>query len=453
VIKPRAAGNVALLLAVLSGLAGVSRLAAAEDPTVPADPASPEAPPETRLPEPLAAAPAPLINWRFDGQAYVYTTALARSPNSAINPGNLYVRLPNLQLNAELRPNARATSDYVDFVLHPRLTSVYEEGGTPEQESVRGYFQEAYARIKPAQNVSVTVGRELLTWGPAFFRSPSNPYYFNNARVNPIIELSGVDVARASYSAGSQWTVTGGMVFHSGHDLVANDAYKDSLLLKADYQGSDYAGSLILASRRGESVFTGGYAQATINDAVLAYGEFGANSAERAAETEGTTLTPAIYSTRRSVTGLIGASYTFGNGTSIYGEYLYNGFGFNIEDEHRFIAQARQEGMDALLGGSLGGIASSNLGNDASRSQNLLGQHYLYLQYQNNPAQGDTLWRLMAAHNLTDHSTQFSAYLEQNISERVSLYALGVYNAGSPNSEFPALFRVSVTAGAKVFLF
>jgi len=82
-----------------------------------------------------------------------------------------------------------------------------------------------------------------------------------------------------------------------------------------------------------------------------------------------------------------------------------------------------------------------------------LGRHYAYVQYQNNPSQGTTVWRVMAAQNLVDHSTQPSFYIEHSITPRVSLFSLGTAGIGPRKSEFGAFYRYSLMAGAKVFLF
>jgi hypothetical protein len=397
-----------------------------------------------------------LFTWSADGQAYTYGQALARTPNSALNPGNAFAGLPNWTLTGELRPNLRANSAYVDLVLQPRAISVFETGGVADRESLRGYIQQGFVRAKPTSDIVITVGRELLTWGPAFFRSPSNPYYFNNARLNPIRELSGIDLARIGYTLNPNLSVTGGVVFNSGQDLVTNNLYRNSTFLKADYRGTNYLGSLVMASLRSEQVFFGGYAQATVNDAILLYGEFGTTSSNTALNilpSGSTGFFSRNAGGRRKATALAGGSYTFENGHTLSVEYLYNGFGYSGSQLHQYFAQARAAGLQQLLGGSLGGLGTENVGYAAARSVDLLGQHYLYSQYQNNPAQGDTLWRLMAAQNLVDHSAQLSVYLEQNLTDRMSLFALGVANVGPHDSDFGAVFRDSLTAGLKFFLF
>jgi hypothetical protein len=396
------------------------------------------------------------FNWSFDGQAYLYGEGLARTPNSLLNPGNSTVHLANLTLTGELRPNAQATSQYLDITLQPRLTTVYQNGGVDEEEALRGYFRQAFGRVKPVENVSVTAGRELLTWGPAFFRSPSNPFYFNNARIDPIRELPGIDLVRVSYAPTSNWNITAGGVLDSGHDLVANDSYRDAAFVKVDYRANDYLGSLVVAGLQGESAFVGGYAQATVNDAILLYGEFGSSSSRTGLDIQPVNslsqFNPSLESGREA-TALLGGSYTFENGQSIYAEYLYNGFGYSNSNERRYFNAARLANAESVLGYPLAGLAAENIGYAATRANDLLGQHYLYLQYQNNPSQGGTIWRIMAAENLVDHSAQLSFYLEQNVTDRISLFALGLGNIGPHSSEFGSLFRESITVGLKVFLF
>ncbi len=402
-----------------------------------------------------------VFNWSFDGQAYTYGEGLARTPKSPLNPGNSIVSLPNATLTGELRPNAQVTSEFADLVLKPRLTSVYESGGNLDEETLRGYINEGYVRGKPTDEISVVAGRQLLTWGPAFFRSPSNPYYFDNARLDPIRELSGIDAARVVYSPSSNWTISGGYVFDSGHNLTSNDAYRQSLLLKADYRGVNYLGSLIIASLRHQQVFIGGYAQATASDAILLYGEFGSASnksgLDLANDDEAPTGSLGEYvpgvDTGREATALLGGSYTFENGQSIYLEYLYNGYGYSAKGERNYFRQAGVANTEALLGGSLGGLGIENVGYAATKAQDLLGRHYVYVQFQNSQTDGGMLWRVMAAENLQDLSTQLSFYVEYNLAPRVSLFALGVANLGAHGSEFGALFRESLTAGLKIFLF
>ncbi len=414
---------------------------------------------------PTGAAPAPvgwidslknLFTWSFDGQAYTYGEGLARTPKSPLNPGNSTVSLANLTVTGEVRPNAQVSSQFVDMVLKPRLSSVYEGGGGLDEETLRGYLNEGYVRAKPTDEINVVAGRQVLTWGPAFFRSPSNPYYFDNARLDPIRELPGLDLTRVSYAPSSNFSLSGGVVYDSGHDLIAHDAYRQSFLLKADYRGVNYLGSLIIASLQHQQLFIGGYAQATANDAILMYGEFGS-----ASNKSGLDISPSGMPSEfvdgvdsgREATALVGGSYTFENGDSVYLEYLYNGYGYSPKGERAYFRQAGVANTQALLGGSLGGLGLENIGYAATRAQDLLGRHYVYAQFQNSQSQGGTLWRIMAAENLEDLSTQLSFYYEYNLSDRVSLFALGVANLGAHGSEFGSLFRESLTLGAKVFLF
>jgi hypothetical protein len=50
------------------------------------------------------------------------------------------------------------------------------------------------------ETVALSLGREVMNWGPAQFRSPSSPFYFDNGRANPSRELSGVDAAKLAWT-------------------------------------------------------------------------------------------------------------------------------------------------------------------------------------------------------------------------------------------------------------
>jgi hypothetical protein len=400
--------------------------------------------------------PLNLMTWSLDATAYTYGQFFSRTPDSEINPGNDFAHLPSTTLIGQLRPNLRATSTYFDLVAQPRLVSSWQAGGVNEQESVRGYFQQGYIRAKPTDEISITAGRELITWGPAFFRSPSNPFYFNNARLDPIVELSGIDLARASYTPTENIGLTVGVAFDSGQDLAPKNPDRDAPFAKMDYHKDNYLGSLVVAALRSEQVFFGGFAQETVNDAILLYQEFGSSSGSKQNQTltyGGVTYFNPETTGRRTATALIGGSYTFTNGHSIYAEYLYNGNGYDGSHLHRYFQQAGAAGIQQVLGGSASGLGTETIGYAANEAQNLLGQHYLYLQYQNNQAQSNTLWRLMASENLEDYSAQLSIYVEQNITSRVSFFLLGTTNVGPRGSEFGGLFRESLLIGFKFFLF
>ena len=397
-----------------------------------------------------------LLDWRLDGQAYAYGQGLERTADSLLNPGNAYAHQPNFALDDEIRPNLRGSSEYLDVLFQPRLTARFETGAIGGQRGdVRTYIQQGLVRLKPGNDITVTAGRELLTWGPAFFRSPSNPYYFNNARLNPIVELSGIDLARVTYNPSSTVAITTGGVFDSGHGLISDNAYAGSLLIKADLSSGSTLGSLVVSSFRGRQTFVGGYAQETVGDAVLLYQEAGSSSDAHALALSGSGDSAFYRETKgpRSATALIGASYTFESGNAFYSEYLFNGYGYSRSNLRHYFTQADAARAQGRLASMQSAAGLEGTGQAARRANSLLSRHYLYLQYQNNPSTGDTIWRVMGTQNLEDYSTQVGAYLEHNLGGRITLFALGTYNIGPRDTEFGALLRASLIAGLKIYMF
>ncbi len=220
----------------------------------------------------LAAAPAHAADaggFATSGtlETWIYDTAQQRQDASLINPANAVAHLPGTQQTVEARAQLQGKSDALDYSL--RLRSVAQRNGDESGAATvtDTYFSQAYARARLPGGWSVSAGRMLLTWGPGNLRSPSNPFYYDAGRTQPLRELSGLDAASALYSSKS-FTVQAVHVFASGHtsgsqaenfsgSQVGSLRYNDNDVLKFDTHTDTWLASAIVSRQPGNTTYGG----------------------------------------------------------------------------------------------------------------------------------------------------------------------------------------------------
>lgn len=389
-------------------------------------------------------------------EIWAYGTTLERVGNSFLNPDNRVARLPRLQWTGESRINLRLRSEGTEIVLRPRLLRQHATGISGGADAGDAYLSQGFARVRLNDALTLTGGRELLTWGPANFRSPSNPLYFDAGRSNPLRDVSGVDLMRLTYTQGPLSLMLA-REQSAGH-LNSVSTPQHTTLGKIDVRGEDALVSALIATPVHGSPFFGGFAQATLGDAWLVYGEIGSGRRPQAltinASPFGAPFSAQTPSPRHA-TALLGASYTRINGQSISLEWLRDGHGFTRQEETSYFARAATTADQYLAApnSSFAPAQLSGLGQGIGQAPALLGRDYASLLWQSNPQESELYWRLMWTTNLHDRSSQASLYAEKNLSPRVSAFIALTRNLGGVETDYGSLIRTSLTLGIKCFAF
>ena len=171
----------------------------------------------------LAVRKADCSGW--DAMLYGYESMIRAGFSSATTTGN----------TREARFNLNAEQDGLSFFARPIL------GESP-------WGREAYLgqwRARKAMGAwNATLGRELLNFGPAQFRSPSSPYYFDNGRSDPVRELSGIDLAKLSWTPDLRDSFSVAGIAGSGYGMNVGKGW----LAKWDRRGEDWAAGFIQSS-------------------------------------------------------------------------------------------------------------------------------------------------------------------------------------------------------------
>ncbi|MFA6922283.1 MAG: hypothetical protein WC216_10605 [Gallionella sp.] len=385
------------------------------------------------------AALADETDWHnsWDGMLYGYASSLNLRNDSVLNPGNQLARLAQRSDNIEARLNLRAENETLRFTARPILAVRDAQNAIAPSKQQEAYLSQWQLRIKAGDNANLAAGREVLNFGPAQFRSPSSPFYFDNGRSNPMRELPGMDVLKVSLTTGHLGNAQLVRVLGSGYSSILPDPWRNSWLMKYDNHGENSAAGLAVAKPENRAIFLGAHGQFTVNDALLLYGELSSSTQANALNSPADPALPFLVSAEsaRKFTGLTGLAYTFENSQSLYAEYLHDGHGYSADQQRAYFRRA------TTVPGLAFGLAPR-----------LLGRDYLHLVWQSNLMESRGYWRLMATHSLTDSGNELGGYGEYSLNPHTSAFLLGVLPAGSAQQEFSGLFRYSVSAGLKVAL-
>ncbi len=389
-------------------------------------------------------------------QIWAYASTFALERESVLNPDNAIAHLPSSQRLLDARINMQVRDDTAELVLQPRLLAEHHTLPSGSDSEGTAYLSQGFVRVRPDQRVTLSGGRYRLTWGPANFRSPSNPFYFDSGKNQPLRDVPGVDLLRVDYTL-RRAQLTAAYIADAGY-LAGRPDIDDVSLLKADYHGRDWMASTVGTARSGGKPFFGAFAQYPVSDALMLYAEYGHGQRAFAltlpSAVSGTPVIPRSPSGSAS-SALLGGAYTLLNGQVISVEYLYDGHGYPRQQEARYFDLAEQY-AGSFLGASGAADrrqAAAALGQLISHAPALMGRHYAYLLWQSNPQESSSYWRAALARNLRDGSSQALLYAEKNVSQRVTLFASAMINHGGTHSEFGAITSRAVSAGLKLFVF
>jgi hypothetical protein len=387
------------------------------------------------------------ISW--DGMLYGYASSMNLRNDSVLNPGNYLAKLAQRTDTVDARFNFKAESDSLKFSARPILLTQQQRNFLGDTNKSEGYFSLWQASWRTNETLSLNGGRELLNWGPAQFRSPSNPFYFNNGRSNPMAELSGMDALRLSWSPLVSTSVYVARLFDSGYGHANSDPWSNSWLVKADWRGEESAVGIALAKQEQQSLFVGLHAQRTVEDAWLLYSEVGSYTVPNlllSSADVNQSFSIATESDRRT-DALLGAAYTFENGQTITTEYMRYDHGYNATESSAYFARAASSASLFPTGSSIPVLATA-----LTYALPLLGRDYLHLVWQSNLMESGGYWRMMVTHNLTDSSNEVSGYSENTVNPHLSIFGLVSFTGGDTRRELSRLYDQMLTVGVKVAL-
>ncbi|WP_062790860.1 hypothetical protein [Aquitalea pelogenes] len=383
----------------------------------------------TELHVPVAEpAAAPSLSYSLEN--LFYTSGSTVRHDGFYNPDNRLINYPRQWSVADMRGKWRVDDGQQALLLQPRLRwqeRVFEHDTAAYPGSAANYdamdikLDQAFWRWSGGESTFL-LGREVFTWGPATFRSPSSPVYFDAGKTDPLSLLSGLDMLRYSYAMDALTATLAYVYASSAVEDTLN--YQNMSQLKLDYQTTDSLLSINLAKQFATASnisFVGGFMQRSVGDAWLVYAEAG-----RMSRPQG-----------EMSSQLLGLSYTFMGGQVLTAEYL-----------HGHSDWGRMNGRQILDRRAKAGLAMT-----ATDDAGLWGRNYLWLGLNSNVQDSNQFWRLELTRNLDDHSVNIAAYYEKSLNRYLSGFVHASRSLGGSTQEFGWLLRSSFTLGLKWFVF
>lgn len=400
---------------------------------------------------------------RFSLDFRILTYGIIQEPaDSSQNPENDFLQIPHYLMDPEIRPDLRLNMDFLDLSAKPRMRleySVWREGDIKGESSWNDdwYINEWLARLKVRENLFLSYGRENLQWGPSFLFSPSNPFFQDNGRRNPYLEVPGMDFGRLVWIPESSWTLSFIANIDEGRNKTTGpDPFEKTYALKIDYTGRQNYGSIILSHREDSMNSLGFFGGSTISDTILLYGEgviiqgsralypkedlfpFGASMQKL--HQDDPTIKPVL---------LIGGSYTFGNSGTLTLEYVYYSPGYSDAQADRFYSLRRNAAEAISSAGLVSALGRKVLGQTANTGLRFLRKDYVLLQYTQNSIKNRIDLFLRWTQNLDDGSGQLTTSVAYSLGKHLELFSVGTVMPGGKDTEFGSILDSHWMIGLK----
>jgi hypothetical protein len=399
----------------------------------------------------------------FSFDVRILTYGIIQEPaNSSQNPENDFLQMPHYVADLELRPDLRLSIDPLELSAKPRMRlefSYWQEGNRRgESEWVDDwYINEWLARLKLLQNLFISYGRENLQWGPSYLYSPSNPFFQDNGRRNPYLEVPGMDFGRVVWIPGSAWTISFIANTDEGRNKITGSVpFEKTYALKVDYTGRENYASAILSYREDSKLSVGFFGGWTVSDAILLYGEGVMTQGSEALypQQDSSPFGAAMLKLHRDSHAikpvlLIGGSYTFGTSGTLTLEYTYYSPGYSDSEADRYFSLRRKGAQAIRSGGLISALGQMTLGQTAATGLRFLRRDYALIQYTQTNIKNKIDLTARWTQNLDDGSGQFTGLVTYYLGKHMELFSVGTVTAGNKNSEFRSFLDYQLMIGLK----
>jgi hypothetical protein len=391
-------------------------------------------------------------------QSLVYASVLAPA-DSRFNPDNALAGIARRQADAELRLNLNAklsacsASAKLRAQYNRRIDADAGSGNAAlPDDSHATFVNEGGVRCQLGAQAAFGVGREVLQWGSSYYLSPSNPFFPETGRTNPIQELYGKDIWQLQWFPAPGLTLAAVRNYGRGHLEADPTSFSPTSAVKLDWIGDEASAGAILSRRANGVRRLGLYGTLPWSKAALGYVDFaaGRGNAGWFVQPDGTFAQSKLQDSTLYYSLLAGASYTVESGWTWTVEWLTGNEGYSASERRAYdstgtlAAQAlrRQDGSSAAAAQTLGRALAPNLP--------YLSRHYLFVQLLRTEwyDQGDVALRWSQPLG-AGRGGNLSGSLTYYLSNHHQLFVVASHAVGGDRSDSGRLLTSSLQAGIR----
>jgi len=396
------------------------------------------------------------------GQALLFGTHLGVEQGSFLNPGNRLAGIPDAEGSAELRLDlmARWQPCRAQARLRGRADRVLDATPPPDdRDSSDAFLNAGSLRCRIGQRTTVLVGREVEQWGSAFYLSPSNPFFFDTGRTDPVRELYGKDIWQLSAYLDPTTTLSLTRNYRAGPREPERTGFSETTALRLDWIGQAASGGLVFARRDDGIERLGAYGTWTYSSAWLFYTDLALARGHAGwfARPGGEALSWHFERSKRDrdqafYSVLMGAGYTFESGWTATAEWLTGNEGYDSGERSAYDAAVEEASRAFAAGGPASGEAAGVLVAGLSPGLPYLARNTLFLQLARNEwnDKADVALRWTQAFGSgSGASLSFSA--TYYLTGHLQAFAIGSRNVGGVRTDFGRLVRDSLSLGFRYY--
>lgn len=388
-----------------------------------------------------------------------YGTGTALNHDSLVNPDNRIAQIPRGQFEIDPRPDLTLKAKNCFMQLKPRAFFVWrsQANGSDARTSADAYLNEGRLSCRVSSAINAEAGRGVLLWGSSILLSPSNPFFAETGKTDPVRELLGRDFVRVTAQLAPAWSIEGIRNFHVDTRDITKPYFSPVGVLKLNWTG-EAASASVLVSHRGNGVNRiGAYGTWTVSNAMLLYADSSLGQGNNALFAVRQAGAPGGWRFVQNQTGergvrasaLFGTSYTLPSGWTQTLELLYNGDGYTSSERQAY-QQAIRAGNAALAAGELAVVGL--LGQALRSQQNLLGRRYTLYQLSRTDLFNklDVTLRYTQAFDVP-RGGNVALSLNYKLGLSTEWFTFAQWNVGNPQSEFVQLSRFSIMSGLRYY--
>jgi hypothetical protein len=372
----------------------------------------------------------------------------------SVNPNNEIAKLRKNELAIYFKPFLNYRCENFLLTTKPRFN-------VNNYKNISLYFQEFNFEYNINLRFKASIGRIVKEFGTALFINPSNPFFIDAGRVNPKIEIEPMDFIQFNYYCSNDCKIALLTNLYKGEAKIYNSPFFDfrrSYALNIDYYGhSGYLGSILSVSERGK-IHLGYYGQKTINDTFLIWIDGALEyKPDRFYIIEGheyNYLKHDVINGRRNnrifVSDIIGISYSFTNGPTLYLEYYFNGKGYNKQDivlQNDIFQTSNEYNFDVTKD-----LSNRNLGRIINNGMMYDLKNYIFSQLSQNEVFGRLNYSIRYFYSMNDCGNQLSSLIEYDLTNYLQLFSTNLINFGMSKTDFRQLINYQVMFGISVYI-